>query len=162
MSLGITHKKVSAKSDSSDSTIVQPSDWNDDHKITGDVDFQGHAILNASDELSLQAGEDVGGHRVVKTVNNSGHYADSGRTEDAFSVVGISKGAASNGGFLTIVTYGSISEPSWNWQSGLPIYLGQNARLTQALPTEGFILEIATVLDKDRIFVNLKQPIFLA
>jgi hypothetical protein len=33
--MGITHAKVSAKSDGGDATLVLPSDWNDDHVITG-------------------------------------------------------------------------------------------------------------------------------
>jgi hypothetical protein len=32
--MGITHAKVSAKSDGGDATLVLPSDWNDDHVIT--------------------------------------------------------------------------------------------------------------------------------
>lgn len=36
MATTIAHTKVSAKSDSADSTLVQPSDWNANHTITGD------------------------------------------------------------------------------------------------------------------------------
>lgn len=39
---GIAHAKVSAKTDGGDSTLVQPSDWNADHSITGDVAFAGY------------------------------------------------------------------------------------------------------------------------
>jgi hypothetical protein len=33
----ITHKKVSAKADSSDATLVNASDWNDDHALSSPV-----------------------------------------------------------------------------------------------------------------------------
>jgi hypothetical protein len=35
MPLTITHSKVSAKSDTADSSIIQPTDWNSNHSITG-------------------------------------------------------------------------------------------------------------------------------
>ena len=35
MAISITHKKVSSVPDSADTTLVQPSDWNDTHDATG-------------------------------------------------------------------------------------------------------------------------------
>lgn len=35
MTLAITHQKVSAKTDTGDGTLIQPSDWNEDHTIVG-------------------------------------------------------------------------------------------------------------------------------
>ena len=34
---GVAHKFVSAKSDSSDTSLVRPTNWNDDHEITGPI-----------------------------------------------------------------------------------------------------------------------------
>ena len=35
MAVTVTHTKVSAIADSGDTTVVQPSDWNDDHTLAG-------------------------------------------------------------------------------------------------------------------------------
>lgn len=43
--MGIKHSFVSPKFDGPDATVVRPSNWNSDHTIDGDVDFNGHAIL---------------------------------------------------------------------------------------------------------------------
>jgi hypothetical protein len=44
---GIAHAKTSAKSDGGDSTLVQPSDWNADHAITGAVSWADHELSRA-------------------------------------------------------------------------------------------------------------------
>lgn len=46
--MGVKHTFVSQVPDSADEDIVRPSNWNEDHTIDGDVDFNGHAIVNAS------------------------------------------------------------------------------------------------------------------
>jgi hypothetical protein len=46
--MGITHSKVSAKSDGGDATLVRPSDWNADHVLTGLVGGMGQTYLGTN------------------------------------------------------------------------------------------------------------------
>lgn len=43
--MGIKHTFVSSEPDGTDTSVVRPSDWNHDHTIDGDVDLNGHALL---------------------------------------------------------------------------------------------------------------------
>lgn len=51
---GIKHAKVSAKVDDPDTTEVNPSDWNADHTITGDVPFNAHKATGLADPTLAQ------------------------------------------------------------------------------------------------------------
>jgi hypothetical protein len=55
--MGIKHGKVSAKSDGGDATLIQPSDWNEDHAIDGQLDLPVVASpdLPATDVMALFA-----------------------------------------------------------------------------------------------------------
>jgi hypothetical protein len=46
--MGIKHAFTSAVPDTAGPSIVKPSNWNADHTIDGDVDFNGYAIVNAA------------------------------------------------------------------------------------------------------------------
>jgi hypothetical protein len=43
----IKHAKVSGKADGTDPTNIQPSDWNNDHVITGDITLPGNLIVGS-------------------------------------------------------------------------------------------------------------------
>jgi len=56
--MGITHSKVSAKSDGGDATLIRPSDWNDEHVISGlSPAFIGVAAYNSSNLAMSTSGE---------------------------------------------------------------------------------------------------------
>lgn len=42
--MAVTHSKVSAATDSADTNLVRPSDWNDDHVVVPDATFPGYEI----------------------------------------------------------------------------------------------------------------------
>src|SRR5262245_553725 len=50
---GIKHAFTSLKSDSADTTLVRPVDWNADHTITGDVQFNGFNIPTSGATFSI-------------------------------------------------------------------------------------------------------------
>lgn len=110
--------------------------------------------------LTKKAGEAIGGHRVVKIENNKSYYADNSIILDAFKIIGITKGASSIDADCIITTYGEVEEPSWSWEEGKPLFLGTNGALTQTCPETGFILQIATVLNSKKIFIDIKIPLF--
>lgn len=54
--MGLKHKFVSSKPDGDDASVVRPSNWNEDHEVTGDVDFLGFNILNLGNPIQGPAG----------------------------------------------------------------------------------------------------------
>lgn len=90
--MSITHAKVSAKADGADTSLVLPSDWNDDHVVSltaADVAIvDSGALITATDvEGALQE---------LAGASASAHIADAGDAHDASAI-----SVADAGGLLT-------------------------------------------------------------
>ena len=132
--------------------------------ITKVIGVQGPAGAGhgAVELLTKVAGENLGGHRAVIVDNdNKVYYGDRTNFAHMYKVVGITRGAANIGTNVEIQTYGLMTELSWNWIAGQPIFLGTNGLLTQIPPTTGFSLIIAKALTSTDIFISVKIPIIL-
>jgi hypothetical protein len=112
--------------------------------------------------LQYQAGEALGGHRMV-VLDDTGKavYADNTVLSHANKVLGMTTGAASMGGIATIQTGGEMTEPSWSWVLDTPIWLSSSGMLTQVAPVTGFSLIVAFPITATKIFINLHEPIIL-
>lgn len=108
---------------------------------------------------TLIAGRNVSGHRVMKATEGLADYASSAIIGDANLILGISKGAALVGDPVTIQTEGMMTEPSWNWDVGVPIFNGVDGLLTQVSATEGYSLVVGIPITPTTILVSVKQPI---
>lgn len=113
---------------------------------------------SSGDTVSVVASEALGGHRVVTF---DGYYASNDDADDRFSVLGITTGAVVIGATATVKTYGTITEGSWNWTAGLPVFLSTNGQLTQTAPTAGFRLIIGRAKSATTLFVDISEPIVL-
>lgn len=84
----------------------------------------------------IVAGEVLGGHRVV-TIGADGlaYYADNATSPVPNGALWVTVGAALAGELVQVVTFGPITEPSWNWIPNRPVFLGTNGMLTQTAPT---------------------------
>jgi len=133
--------------------------------ITKVIGVQGPAGApgqGAVELLTRIAGENLGGHRAVIVDNdNKVYYGDRTNLAHMYKVVGITRGAANIGTNVEIQTYGLMTELSWNWIAGQPIFLGTNGLLTQIPPTNGFLLIIAKALTNTDIFISVKNPLIL-
>jgi hypothetical protein len=133
--------------------------------ITKVIGIQGPAgppSQGAVELMTKVAGESLGGHRVaIIDSDNKVYYADRTNLDHMYKVVGITRGAANVGDNVEIQTYGLMTEQSWNWTAGKPIFLGTNGLLTQTSPMSGFCLIIAKALTSTDIFISIKNPILL-
>ena len=113
--------------------------------------------------VSFIAGEALGGHRVVIVDGSSGllFYADSSNINHANKIVGMTDGAVIQGDPANVVIYGEVAEPTWNWTLDIPIWIGSNGLLTQSSPSVGFSRIIGFPVLPTKIFVELREPIFL-
>lgn len=94
----------------------------------------------------------IGGQRVVYFTDSSINYADSSDLSQISKAFGLTLQATSLG-FIEVLTFGEVSDPSWNWSDG-KVYLGSSGLLTQTLPTSGFLLEVGKALSATKLFVN--------
>jgi hypothetical protein len=112
--------------------------------------------------LQYQAGEALGGHRMV-VLDDTGKaiYADNTLLSHANKVLGMTTGAVSMGDTATIQTGGEMTEPSWSWVLDTPIWLSSSGVLTQVAPVTGFSLIVAFPVSATKAIISLREPIFL-
>lgn len=133
------------------------------HKVVNEVVEVKVAAANVvynvyGNEATITAAENLGGHRVVTV---EGYYASKDTANDKFKVLGITTGAVNSGETATVTTYGEMTESSWNWTSGTPVFLSTNGLMTQTAPTTGFRTIIGIPLTSTSMFVNISEPIVI-
>lgn len=112
--------------------------------------------------VSKTAFRNLGGQRVVIAKNATEvDYADKNTPGHANVIFGITENAASAGSENFVKIFGEMTETSWNWTIGQPIFCGANGLLTQTVPQTGFLIIVATAISPDTIFINIRQPILL-
>lgn len=108
----------------------------------------------------------LSGHRVVTPqADGEVRYADASLLGDAHRALWFTENSLSIGDTGEFKTQGLITEPSWSWTDGLPIYLGLTGLITQtlpSLPTSLFVLEIGTAVGSDSMYYLPKSPIVLS
>ena len=109
-------------------------------------------------ELSHIAATSISGHHAV-LLNTDGQveYATNTVPSHSRKVAGVSSNAAASGDTVSIVAYGKMEEPSWNWDITKPVYLGDSGVLTQVTPSypdAQFVLIIGFPLSSTRLFIN--------
>ena len=107
------------------------------------------------------AGEALGGHRAVTLLSGEAVYASNTTALHLGRVIGITLGAAVQGDTVQVQPSGTLIEPSWNWNTALPVYLSTNGQLTQTTPTAGFSLILGFPLTATSLYVDIREPINL-
>jgi hypothetical protein len=105
--------------------------------------------------ITMTAGIDLSGHRVV-IPDGSGNaiYPDITVLADGLALVGITTGAIANGDAGAVQIMGSMTEVSWTWTPGLPIYSDDGGVLTQTLPSGSWVRQIAVAITATKIAIT--------
>ena len=113
-----------------------------------------------SENATYTAAAPVSGHRALM-FDGTGNvlHAD---PSAPYALAGISSGAAAAGADVSAVASGAMSEVSWTWTPGLPVFVGAAGVLTQAIPTSGILQQLATAIAPTRIFVSPFEQTLLA
>lgn len=110
--------------------------------------------------VTASAAQALGGHRALAFASaTSVDYLDP--SVSCFSFAGISTGAADSGSPITAQAFGVMTEPSWTWTAGNPVYAAANGTLTQTVPTTGFLLTLGIALSATALLINPQPPIAL-
>jgi len=126
------------------------------------ISYVNSAIAGVSTQsLTMQAGEALGGSRVVIANGGQAYYANQGNTAHAGKVIGLTQGAAASGAAVTILTQAYIDDGTFSFTPGQAVYFTGLGVLTTTPPTSGFIQQVGVALTATRLLVNLAQPIIL-
>jgi hypothetical protein len=122
---------------------------------------QGPAGPSGANSTTLTTAEAIGGHRLVTTdASGLAIYADSSDVSHAGRVVGLSTGAASLGGTVTVQYGGSLTDPSFSYTPGDILYVGTNG-LISTTPGTAFSQVIGYAEAATTIFIRIHQPILI-
>ena len=111
--------------------------------------------------LSVVAATALGGHRmVVLDGNGQAVYASNDQLSHFHKVLGMTLGAVNALEAVDVMRGGEVTEPSWNWLLGAPVFLSTNGLLTQTAPTSGFSLIVGFPVTTTKLFVSLREPVF--
>lgn len=107
----------------------------------------------------------ISGHRIV-TLDEQGKaiYASAAIAAHANRIVGMTMNAAAANDALNVKKFGEVTEPSWNWQLDLPVYLDADGFLTQmppAAPAHKFSVVVGFPISATTLFINVGIPITL-
>jgi hypothetical protein len=108
------------------------------------------------------AGEDLGGHRVVVSLGGNLYYANTTNLAHKNRVVGLTLGATTVGAVSSYLKEGLITEPSWAWNTSLPVYLADNGLLTQTpVNVTGFVMIAGMPASSTSLYVSFQPSIIL-
>lgn len=126
----------------------------------GPIGPAGPAGSGGSQNMAALAAQALGGHRALAFVSaTSVDYLDP--SVSCFSFAGISTGAAESGSSITIQAFGVMTEPSWTWTAGNPVYAAANGTLTQTVPLSGFLFMLGVALSATTLLIDPQPPIAL-
>ncbi len=108
------------------------------------------------DARTVTAAEALGGHRAI-TVD--GRHAT---TVTLDRLAGISTAAGAVGTLVPYVAAGPLSEPSWAWTPGLPLFVTGAGVLTQTAPSSGVARRVAWAVSATLINIDPFPTIQLA
>ena len=127
-----------------------------------ELGFLGPQGLPGETVLSYTSGQALSSFFVVR-LNESLKAVYASCTEDiSFSrVLGITQNSCGNNEIVNVRKYGLIIEPSWNWDMGKQIYLGEDGRLVQYTDIVGtkFVQVVGYPTSTTSMFVNILPPI---
>lgn len=114
--------------------------------------------------LTGTAGAALSGHMAV-AYDSAGLlvYASADDPEHAFTLAGITTGAAASGTAATVQRDDVIEHNGWTWTPGAPVFLGLGGALVQA-PAAGavFLKPIGLALTATRLMLAMQPAMFLA
>lgn len=116
----------------------------------------------ASNTISATAGTNLSGHRVVALYADKAYYATSVNTVYAHSVAGVTTGAAEEGETATIRIQGEMTESSWSWTPGAPLFLGIDGAISESSTTGIYTLRVGHAVTATKVFIHIHQPIIHA
>lgn len=113
--------------------------------------------------ISRIAAVALGGHRlVVPRDDGQVIYADASVLAHASRPIWFTTAAWAAGQPATLTAAGLVSEGSWSWAPGDPIYLGLDGLPTHTVPpTAVFVRQVAQVVSPTTIQVDVSAPIIL-
>lgn len=140
-------------------TVVELLDATEQNELI-ELGIQGPPGAGAAPGVSLPAGVDgvLAHHAVMLAPDGTLSHMDPALAD---SFVGVSKNAAVAGDPVVVATRDTVSEPTWTWSPGLPVFAGVGGALTQTPPTTVCVAHIGVAITPTTLLLSKTQPVFI-
>lgn len=144
--------------------VVQPRPRDVSITAVAERGPEGPAGPAGSTDVELIADGPIGGGRVVAVqADGTATHASQLDPSHRWLSVGVTLGAASDGGPVQVRTGGRIDDGAWSWTPLAPLFLGDNGLLTHVEPSyPAFSRIVAVAIGATAIWVDPQPPITLA
>jgi len=113
--------------------------------------------------IEVEAGENIGGNRLVVVIGNKAFYADNTTLAHAHAIAGITIATYSLGDTAIIkITPALMLESSWTWTPDASLFATTNGFLSHTVPTSGFVRRVAFARTATLIQLISEPPIIKA
>lgn len=114
--------------------------------------------INSAEVLDdvILYGETISALKVVYIVDGKAYIASSSEVSQANRIIGVAVDACIIGHSGRIRKQGYMKDDSWNWDLDKIIFLGTNGALTQIVPTNGFVCQVAIPISSNEININIQ------
>lgn len=121
-----------------------------------------NTVYVESGAMAFEAGENLGGHRVVRLgPDGKAYYADQSVGTDCLAIIGLTAGASVQGETASVKPLGEmVDESSWTWTPDAPVFLTGVGQLTQTQPASGPVVVVGQAVSATRIVITLQPRIF--
>jgi hypothetical protein len=109
----------------------------------------------ATAATSISAGQ------VVALTATGAVLADPANPAHRWAAAAVAVSSALAGNQVRLTTSGRVSETSWAWTAGQPIYASTGGSLTQSPPSSGWLRIIGHAETPTSIWIQIHQPITL-
>ena len=117
---------------------------------------------NAGTTVGFTAGATMSALRFVRAqTDGTITVVSSSNQSDAGTALGMTVQSSVYGGQVNVVLSGEASDPSWNWDVDLPIFVGVNGEPTQTPPISGFSQVVAIPEGTQKLKVSIQQAVKL-
>lgn len=114
-------------------------------------------------DISYPAALNLSGQRVVLYSPGAGWiYADRTVPAHASAPLAVTVGAINAGAPGAARLSGIMDEPSWAWPAPCKLFLDTAGYMTAAVPTAGFLREVARAVSATRIFIEPEPAVILS
>jgi hypothetical protein len=127
---------------------------------TGPIGAKGDAGVAGGVVSQVIAATALSGHRAVYLSSTGARYA-SALDPSTCDILGVTLSATATNEIADVQTAHEITEPSWGWLIGQPVWLGADGFLTQATPVFGAQILIGIAVNTQKILLRISQPINL-
>lgn len=132
--------------------------------LTGELDLVGSASSTDAQRVvkSYTAQETISALKLVRIQNGSDAYlASPSGTYESARVLGVALNAALTGQSVSVLEFGELTDATFTFTAGVPLFLGALAAITDVPVTNGFLIKVGYSLGNLKIQVDLGLPIQL-